>query len=109
MGNIYFLNNILPNKDLGLGTLNMTMVLHRGIYFPKKFLFFRTLFDHIPIFQEPLIKNIQIFKKKYVFTYILGYISLQKSGAVLFIFQKTSRISCSSEIFSNFLFFRENL
>ena len=27
----------------------------RGVYFPNKFLFFRTPFDHIPIFQEQVI------------------------------------------------------
>ena len=72
--------------------------IFRGIDFPKKILFFRPLLGHIRIFQESVIKNIHII-----------YISLQKSGAVLFIFKKTSKIFYSSENLLNFLLFRENL
>ena len=46
----------------------------RGVYFPKKFIFVRTLFSIFLFLKNKSFKIFRFLKKKSVFTYILGYI-----------------------------------
>ena len=71
----------------------------QGCIFSQEILIFQSPIWPYSYFSRTSYWKYSDFQKKSVFTYIIGYISLQKSGAVLFIFQITS----------NFLFFRKPL
>ena len=81
-----------------------------GVYiFQRNFYFSEPYLAIFLFFKNQSFKNIQIFKKNICILCIylfITYISLQKSGAVLFGFQKTSRIFYSSEFPQNFYKFR---